>query len=130
MEFTERLSGFEAQDFHGQLAHDVRERVQEKHGCGRFVELLMEGLIICVYLPQLIELTMQIGDGLDLLSGHGSNDGEAKTKRRDEALAFGNSELFAALIEDIGIEDSLELVGHGGNLSAIHSRFLSLIEGR
>jgi len=89
----------------------------------------MEGLIIRFHLPQLVELTMQIGNGLDLLSGHGGNNGEAKTKRRDEALAFGISELFATLIENIGIEDRLAFIGHRGNLLAIHSPFLSLIEG-
>ena len=109
IEFAERLSGFKAQDFHGQLAHDVRERVQEKHGCSRFVQLLMEGMIIRFHLPQLVELAMQIGNGVDLLSRHGGDDGEAKMKWRDEALSFGKSELLATLIEDIGIEDRLEL---------------------
>jgi hypothetical protein len=54
---------------------------------------------------------MQIGDGSDLLGGHGGGHREPQTKRRDAALAFGKSEGFASLIEDIGIADGLELVG-------------------
>jgi len=129
VKFTEGRSGFKAQDFHRKLTHDVGERVQEKLGCSRFEELLIEGIIIAVKLPQLIELAMQISDGLDLLSGHGGHHREAQTKRRNKALTLDKSELSAAFIEDIGIEDRLELVGHGGKLLAIHSTFLSLIEG-
>ena len=67
---------------------------------------------------------MQIGNGLDLLGGHGGHHREAQAKRRDETFALGKSELFAAFIEDIGIEDSLELVGHEGSLLEIHPTFL------
>src|SRR5712664_1843131 len=72
---------------------------------------------------------MQTGNALDLLSGHGGHHREAEAKRRDEALALEKVELFAALIKDIGIEDGLELVGHGAKLLGIHPTFLSLIEG-
>src|SRR6266849_3176719 len=50
---------------------------------------------------------------------------EAQAKRRDETFALGKSALFAAFIEDIGIENSLELVGHDGRLLEIHPTFLS-----
>ena len=73
--FTEGRSRFKAQDFHAQLAHDVREGAQEELGRGRFEQLLIEGIIIGIKFPQLIELAMQIGDGLDLLSGHGGHVG-------------------------------------------------------
>ena len=129
VEFTEGGSGFKAQDFHRQLAHDVREGTQEKLGRGRFEQLLIEGVIIGVEVPQLIKLTMQIGDGLDLLGGHRGDHRKGQVKQRDEALAFGKSELFAPLIEDLFIEDGLELIGHGGKLVGIHSPVLSFVEG-
>ena len=129
VEFTEGLSGFKAQDFHRQLAHDVREGLQEELGCGRFEQLFIEGVIIGVKFPQLIELAMQISDGVDLLGGHGGNHRQAQTTRRDEALALDQSAFFPALIEDLFIQDGLELIGHGGNLLGIHATFLSLIEG-
>src|SRR5947208_15797707 len=62
VEFTEGLSGFKAQDFHRQLAHDVREGVQEELGGGRSEELVIEGVIIGVKCTQSIELPMQISD--------------------------------------------------------------------
>jgi hypothetical protein len=62
-----------------------------------------------------------IGDGLDLLAGHGGHDREAQTKRGDDAFAFGPSEVFAALVEDRGIEDGLELVGRGGKVNRLDS---------
>jgi hypothetical protein len=68
VEFTEGRSGFKPQDFHRQLAHAVREGAQEELGRSRFDELFREGVIIGVKFPQLIELTMQIGNGLDLLA--------------------------------------------------------------
>src|SRR2546429_3778738 len=79
--------------------------------------------------PQLIELPKQNSDGVDVLGGHGGDHGEAQTKRRDEALARGKSEVFATLIEDLFIQDGLELIGHGSKLLGIHSTFLSLSEG-
>ena len=129
VEFTEGLSGFKAQDFHRKLPHDVTHRGAEELGRGGFEQLLIEGFIIAVGLPQRIELTMQIGNRLDLLGGHGGDDREAQVKRCDEALALGKSEFFAALIEDDGIEDRLEIVGHRGKLRLLHPTFLSLIEG-
>src|SRR5207302_7372460 len=69
------------------------------------------------------------GNGLDLLSGHGGHHRETEAKRCNEAFALGKSALFAALIEDVGIQDGLELGGHGGKLVGIHPTFLSCIEG-
>ena len=43
---------------------------------------------------------------------------------RDEALAFGKSELFATLIKDIDIEDSLELVDDPSTVSFVDRRRL------
>jgi hypothetical protein len=129
VEFTEGRSGFKAQDFHRQLAHDVRERAQEELGRGGFEQLLIEGVIIGVEFPQLIELTVQIGDGSDVLGGHGGAHREAQTKRRDEAFALDQSEFFAALIENLFIEDRLELVGQGGKLLGLHPILLLLIKG-
>src|SRR5687768_15163008 len=89
----------------------------------------LEGVIIGVEFPQLIELTMQIGDGVDLLSGHGAHHREAYTERGDEAFALDQAEGLTAFIEDLFIQDSLELMGHGGKVSGIHSTCLSFIEG-
>ncbi len=70
--FTEGFTGLKAQDFGAPLTHDIGEGLQEELGCLGFEQLLIECLVIGIEVPQLIELTMQIGDGMDLLSGHGA----------------------------------------------------------
>jgi hypothetical protein len=72
---------------------------------------------------------MQIGNGLDLLGRHGADHREAQAKRGDETQALDQAKRLTAFIEDLFIEDSLELVGHHGKLLAIHSHFLSVLEG-
>ena len=57
-EGPEGLTGFKAQDFHRQLPHDVTQRGTEELGRSGFEQLLIEGFIIRVELPQLIELAM------------------------------------------------------------------------
>ena len=46
---------------------------------------------------------MEIGKACDLLRGHGGDDGEAESKGGDEPLALTKPELFAPLIEYVGI---------------------------
>jgi len=128
VEFTEGLARFKAQDFHRQLTHDVAQGGAEELGRSGFEQLLIEGFIIRLKFPQLIELAMQIGKSLDLLGGHGGHHREAQAKRRNETFALGKSDLLATLIEDIFIEDRLELVGHRDKLLGSHPTFLSFIE--
>jgi hypothetical protein len=127
--FTVGDSRFKTQDVHRQVAHEMREGIEEELRCGRFVELFIEGVIIGVESPQLIEVPVQISDGLHVLGGHRSDHREAHAKRGDEAFALEQSEGVTAFIEDLFIQDRLELVGHGGNFLGIHATFLSSIEG-
>src|SRR2546427_7112013 len=55
---------------------------------------------------------MESGKACNLLRSHGGDDGEAESKGSDEPLALTKPELFAPLIEHVGIQDGLELVGH------------------
>jgi hypothetical protein len=122
------LSGLQSQDFHRQLSHDVAQGDAEELGRVGFKQLSIEGLLIRLGFPQLIALSMEIGNALDSLGGHRSPHREAQAQRRDQALALGQSELFAPFIQHGGIKDRLELLGHSGNLFGIHPPFLSRIK--
>ena len=56
-------------------------------------------VIIGVEVPQLIELPMQIGNGLDLLGRHGADHREAQAKRGDETQALDQAKRLTAFIE-------------------------------
>src|SRR5712691_9221671 len=91
VEFTKGLTGFKAQDFHGQLTPDVTQRGAEELGGTGCAQLRIEGFIIRLERPQLIELAMQIGKSLDLLGGHGGYHLEAQAKRCEESFALSKS---------------------------------------
>ena len=129
VKFTEGLASFKAQHFHRQLAHDMAQGGAEELGTGGFDQLIIEGFIARFEIPQVIELAMEIGNADDLLRGHGGHHREAEAKRRDEPLAFGKFKLQAPVIEDGGIQDGWERVGHDGKVLGIHPTFLSLLEG-
>jgi len=129
VECTEGLASFKAQDFHRQLTHDVAQGGAEALGSSGCEPLRIEGVIIRLKFPQLMELAMPIGKSLDLLGGHGGHHREAQAQRRDETFALGTSDVLATRIEDIFIEDRLELVGHRDKWLGSHPTFLSFIEG-
>jgi hypothetical protein len=73
VEFTKGLTGFKAHDFPGEWTHDVTQRGAEERGGPGFAPLCIEGFIVRLERSQLIALAMHIGNGLDLLSGHGGH---------------------------------------------------------
>src|SRR5882672_9950514 len=72
-------------------------------------------------------MTRQIGNALDLLSGHGGDNRETKSQWGDWTLAPAKLKLMATCIEQRGVKDGWELVGHHGKLLSIHPTLLCLI---
>src|SRR6266404_5506273 len=72
-------------------------------------------------------MTLQIGNALDLLRGHGGDNRETKAKGGNLTLAPAKLKLVATFIEQRGVKDGLELVGHHGKLLSIHPTLLCLI---
>src|SRR2546422_9288547 len=72
-------------------------------------------------------MTLQIGNALGLLRGHGGDNRETKSKWSNLTLAPAKLKLMATFIEQRGVKDGLELVGHHGKLLSIHPTLLGLI---
>src|SRR5712692_5928954 len=72
-------------------------------------------------------MTLQIGNTLDLLRGHGGDNRETKPKWGNLTLAPAKLKLIATFIEQRGVKDGWELVGHHGKLLSIHPTLLCLI---
>src|SRR5882672_11969263 len=72
-------------------------------------------------------MTLQIGNTVDLLRGHGGDNRETKPKWGNLTLAPAKLKLIATFIEPRGVKDRLELVGHHGKLLSIHPTLLCLI---
>src|SRR6266496_6205612 len=72
-------------------------------------------------------MTLQIGKALDLLSGHGGDNRETKPQWGNLTLAPAKLKLTATFMEQRGVKDRLELVGHHGKLLSIHPTLLWLI---
>src|SRR5438128_1735612 len=72
-------------------------------------------------------MTLQIGNALDLLRGHGGDNRETKSKWGNLTLTPAKLKLIATFIEQRGVKDGLELVGHHGKLLSIHPTLLCLI---
>ena len=120
VEFTEGLTGFKTQHFHAEFAHDVTKRGTKELGTLVFDQLIVEASIMGIEVPQFIELAVQPGNAFDLLGGHGGDHRKSESKRGNEPFAFGKSKPFASVIEHSGVQNGLELVGHGGKLLGIH----------
>src|SRR2546422_11024515 len=74
-------------------------------------------------------MTLQIGNALGLLRGHGGDNRENKSKWGNLTLTPAKLKLIATFIEQRGVKDGLELVGHHGKLLSIHPTLLCLITG-
>src|SRR4029453_6272709 len=72
-------------------------------------------------------MTLQIGNAWALLRGHGGDNGETKSKWSNLTLTPAKLKLVATFIEQRGVKDGLELVGHHGKLLSIHPTLLCLI---
>src|SRR4030095_1144895 len=69
-------------------------------------------------------MTLPIGNALDLLSGHGGDNGETKSTWSNLTLTPAKLKLVATFIEQRGVKDGLELVGHHGKLWSSHPTLL------
>src|SRR6266571_8552155 len=72
-------------------------------------------------------MTLQIGKALVFLSYYGGDNRETKPKWGNLTLAPAKLKLTATCIEQRGVKDRLELVGHHGKLLSIHPTLLCLI---
>src|SRR4029450_9066287 len=72
-------------------------------------------------------MTLPIGNALDLLSGHGGYNEETKSTWSNLTLTPAKLKLVATFIEQRGVKDGLELVGHHGKLLSIHPTLLCWI---
>src|SRR5438034_9620413 len=72
-------------------------------------------------------MTLTIGNTLGLLRGHRGDNRKTKPKWGHLTLAPAKLQLTATCIEQRGVKDRLELVGHHGKLLSIHPTLLCVI---
>ena len=117
---------FEAEHFQRHVTDEPCRQCPREIGKVGLGQLVVEGLVGYCGPTEGIETAVQIGQGLDALTGTGGRQRQAQAKGRDHALTATKLDVGATGVEQGFGKHPLELVSDHGKVSVIHRGLLSL----